>query len=41
MSGRRGPPTVNDELTLLSHAYKLAMMEWEWASAKRLQGRQG
>src|SRR5215216_7723413 len=26
------PKTVNDELTLLGHAYKLAMMEWEWAS---------
>ena len=26
------PKTLNDELTLLGHAYKLAMMEWEWAS---------
>ena len=26
------PKTVNDELTLLSHAYKLAMLEWEWVT---------
>jgi integrase len=26
------PKTVNDELTLLSHAYKLALLEWEWVS---------
>lgn len=24
------PKTVNDELTLLGHAYKLALLEWEW-----------
>lgn len=26
------PKTVNDELTLLSHAYKLACLEWEWVT---------
>lgn len=26
------PKTLNDELGLLSHAYKLAMREWEWVS---------
>lgn len=26
------PKSLNDELTLLGHAYKLAMMEWEWTS---------
>ncbi|MCM3900367.1 MAG: hypothetical protein ND866_01530 [Pyrinomonadaceae bacterium] len=24
--------TINDELTLLGHAYKLAVREWEWAT---------
>lgn len=35
-TGRRlegaAPKTVNDELKLLSHAYKLATMEWEWVT---------
>jgi len=26
------PKTVNDELGLLGHAYKLALLEWEWVS---------
>ena len=26
------PKTVNDELTLLGHAYKLALLEWEWVT---------
>lgn len=26
------PKTLNDELGLLGHAYKLAMMEWEWVT---------
>lgn len=26
------PKTLNDELTLLGHAYKLAIMEWEWVT---------
>jgi integrase len=26
------PKTLNDELGLLGHAYKLAIMEWEWAT---------
>lgn len=26
------PKTLNDELGLLCHAYKLAIMEWEWAT---------
>ena len=26
------PKTLNDELTLLGHAYKLAMMEWKWVT---------
>ena len=26
------PKTLNDELTLLGHAYKLGMMEWEWVT---------
>jgi integrase len=26
------PKTLNDELMLLGHAYKLAMMEWEWVT---------
>ena len=26
------PKTLNDELTLLGHAYKLAIMEWDWVT---------
>lgn len=26
------PKTINDELKLLSHAYKLAIIEWEWVT---------
>ena len=26
------PKTLNDELGLLGHAYKLAIMEWEWVT---------
>ncbi|MFQ5585739.1 MAG: tyrosine-type recombinase/integrase [Thermodesulfobacteriota bacterium] len=36
-SGRRGdgaaPNTVNNELRLLSHAYNLALREWEWVDS--------
>lgn len=31
------PKTVNDELTLLSHAYKLAIREWEWVTVNPVQ----
>lgn len=31
------PKTINDELTLLSHAYKLAMREWEWVASNPVQ----
>lgn len=31
------PKTINDELKLLGHAYKLAMMEWEWAMENPVQ----
>ena len=31
------PKTINDELKLLGHAYKLAMMEWEWVTDNPVQ----
>ncbi len=29
--------TINDELTLLGHAYKLATKEWEWVTDNPVQ----
>lgn len=34
---RAAPKTINDELKLLGHAYKLAMMEWEWVAENPVQ----
>jgi integrase len=34
---KAAPKTINDELTLLSHAYKLAMQEWEWVTSNPVQ----
>lgn len=31
------PKTINDELKLLGHAYKLAAMEWEWVPENPVQ----
>lgn len=31
------PKTINSELTLLSHAYTLAMREWEWVAQNPVQ----
>lgn len=40
-AGRRSegaaPKTLNDELTLLGHAYKLACKEWEWVTENPVQ----